>query len=1480
MESKEGAKSALMQAMLGEGSTKFLQGEYIAKIAEADGVIDLVGNKLPSHLRSLRAKLGNLRVSRVENARQDVGVAGLDTEISNLETQILDVKNEITSRLDDYDDAIAMRAYNQDILTHGFHAGSTPIRILPTRASIRKLSIGKSSFGRMFEEASGLEKIMPDAVWADMDLKQKAEFLVSPEGKKASVGAGNFAQRARDWFSRDSGFAQTIVFETNKLTEADLPDEFGRAYDKIRDFANTLKVDQNIVDEGIAKMFAAGAEGSPSKIHDAFIDLFERMIDNSPRIRTAEDKAALKQMYRTTYDEKIHGTVTAGEGGLMHADSTVYELEEGARPRGVPVIEADMLPPYVLPNYKEMELRLRSARSYMNSLKEIDKWGAKKLVGEAYITTANAWRGFNRLWANVVLMGRMPVALPLRIQLEQMLRMEAFGYNSAVGHPLTWWKSVKDKETWDLINDSTYSALGAVLGDFKTISAKPTRAILDILKEPDAVVESLVKRMKAYYSSPSTRKFMDSKLTDAQVVEELQKSDFYWPKFQTIWDDVVKSNIEHGGELSSYEAIVKNIRTEMRQVMGSGSANKKLMDFVRYGKYQIDGQNVDDIDDIVKDVQKLYREGAYKPDVVAFPASTAEFDRINNMPVISQLSRFRDWSFRTFYGSPDKVLGRQPLARQVASREYSRLINLGFDEESAKIGAQVHAARQTADMLFTIGASSSGDMWLKSTMPFFPAWKELAETWLYKVPQALGGGGRIGWLAGAPALAARVRAWTTFFKDSGIAYEDNGTWRVKIPFMGDMFKAISGMNVDDISFSVDSVTSLLPVPSLNSEDALWKGLLPSVGAPTGVALHAMKRAHVPLAGWMEDMFTLYGGDVSLGPAAVDNALLAMGVTPPWMFGRTREMAELQRGNAIHDAIRMEYAEHYNERPKAEDYKTDKAYRHADEEWLNGIYNRAEQGAMWWYWARAIAGTTLPFSIKYGTDADRELASMWKVIRGIEDAGVDEEGQVRDTFLQGFHDAHPEFELFMTGDTAKIVPDDPNAEDTFESYKDEIAFGERQTFEPKQWLVWALGQQEAALHRTILDRVFRKFASSPQEWLLSGFESSQALTEENNRWEAYLLSTDAYAKELGVTDSKGVTVSFADMYKTYYDQKYGKYSDQNTVSLTYEQEQASKALDSLQNLSRFFGAGQLTSDHYLAIRRTLNEVLDPTYTKSKDPVFAATGRWWNQVRSYFDQKNAVWEKIDQVENHRRGKYYRQLAAIENQWASKKIYDKEFGLMPNPQEVMFNKLSPRERQVKLFGWAKLPGEWLSRYQRQKIYGPSKKDDQLDDLTMKIAENEQEFDNIVDANRLSSSSREYEDLRAAYDRKNLALAKDLGVESAYLKWQEPAYKRIDKFTSNPYWHQIVEFVDSGNRMLEAREISPRGSSAADWQVQVAEMVDDLRDKDPKLNKLLEDLGVAYGEGPDDPLVGRDLYWPLFFDGFPGFTPGYLSYGNNRRY
>lgn len=1422
-----------------------------------------------------------------------------DPELVALEAERTALKDQIQVGLSQRDELVHQKAYWESVAEGGFEP-VIPLREFPRARSIAKLGVYKTRWGKVWETASEHARAVPAALFGKDPQTILAYYRANP--KIANISAR--FQRALKYSFANTGTGQRLWFETSVLPEGSLADEaVDRSYRTLRDFGRFLGTPDEVIDNMLTNMAKASETNSRTQLYRAFVNGYEDLIKNSSRLSDL-GKRQLQDMWPELIGDRSAGMIRTGAKTWTKSEPTLWVplVDDGAAAGapikgkvGVPIVEADMIQGFTLPTYEQIKDHVSMFRSWLKSIEEAGKFGSSR-AASWYFHAGHMWRTFNAVWSRAVLLARMPAALPLRIQMEQAIRIEAFGFSSLVKHPLEWWKSVRSLDDFALIADPAADALGVMVRDYLSEQGpgRSGRKVLSMLggeMEKQQLIRAIAGRIKAYAASPSTRVFLNKKLTHKAVVEKLQADEFYWATFGPHWDEIIAEHVAKGGPLTSYEKIVKNIRLEMHQLIQD---DPELLRAARTGKMLVSNDSIvrvlgkkhidtatgkvlhDDPYVLADHLWERYKRGEWKPDVFEFPAHYADYLAMGDRTKQTIARRVSDLMFEKFYQNPDLRFSRRPLFRQIASREYDRLRRIGFSEKRAQEAARVYGARRTADIMFTIGANSSADYFLRSMMPFFPAWKELSETWLLKIPKEISGGGTpLHWATGLLATGRKVDGYLDLIKSTGIIENDNGVWRVKVPLLHNVLNAITGGSWDGVSFSAESLASLFPTPALSEDEPFYKGMLPTLGAPAGTVLHAMSD-HIKALDWVEDTFTLYGGQQSLGPAGIDYFLNSMGWTPPWQGLASQEMSEYRRNWAYVDAVRVAYAEHYGEKPDQADYKDTKEgrrnYARDSAEWMNEIHEEAERASTRYYLVRGLSSFIMPVSLRYSDDASQEMNAIWNVFSGIREA-VGEDDPTAYALLEGMNQSHPELGLYLTGKSIKLTADKDGA-DGFEAFEEEMLYGKRLGFTDKEWLVWAAGQQELAMHRARVDEIMSQYGSTPQEYLTSSFKHSKLRRAEENRWEAYLAHSEEMARLMGVTDREGRPSSFASLYDRFNREKAANYYKTTAISKTLEQQKATEALDALDQLATFFGANQHTDDEYLAVRRTLNEVAELDY-ESKDPVFKAVNWYWDRVRPYFDEKAKIWDKINALPEAERAPYYQQLQVLENEWAKKPMTNRSWGKFPKVQEVMFARLSPPARTVQLASWAKLPVHYLSEFQRQKVYGKSKKDPQLNELALRMSENRMWYQNIINVNAIHPQSSEGEALEARMNAMNAQAAKELGVAKEYNSWQTLPYQRVSEVVDDPFWGDVVRRVDEGRRSLEARDISPRGSTpeAVSYQRGIIRHIEELRAKSPRFNALMNKLEIAYGEGADKPAVGIDLYWVLFFDGFPGYTPGYLS-------
>ena len=104
-------------------------------------------------------------------------------------------------------------------------------------------------------------------------------------------------------------------------------------------------------------------------------------------------------------------------------------------------------------------------------------------------------------------------------------------------------------------------------------------------------------------------------------------------------------------------------------------------------------------------------------------------------------------------------------------------------------------------------------------------------------------------------------------------------------------------------------------------------------------------------------------------------------------------------------------------------------------------------------------------------------------------------------------------------------------------------------------------------------------------------------------------------------------------------------------------------------------------------------------------------------------------------------------------------------------------------------------------------------MEQLATFINQNEEAFDYVVAANDISTSSNEYDRLRAAFDNRAINKANDLGLQNQYRIMQAPVYKRLDELMGkefrDPVWNAVVRQADEIIKRIESEGYSPGGTS-----------------------------------------------------------------------
>jgi len=424
--------------------------------------------------------------------------------------------------------------------------------------------------------------------------------------------------------------------------------------------------------------------------------------------------------------------------------------------------------------------------------------------------------------------------------------------------------------------------------------------------------------------------------------------------------------------------------------------------------------------------------------------------------------------------------------------------------------------------------------------------------------------------------------------------------------------------------------------------------------------------------------------------------------------------------------------------------------------------------------------------------------------------------------------------------------------------------QRQNFSPDEFLRWSIGMNSYSVYRDKLDHAYNALGSTPGDILLHGFERTDTITPLKKEWEDYLEWTE--------TQAPAGQKSFKDLYETWQKSRYGS----DVLTLTDEQEAALELKEALGNAASLFTEGGIRNGDYRAVSGVASEAIGSIdFPESQSAIGKGISWWWENVGDpYGNQVSKLYDRLDNVSNpFDRAKIYEELRGIANN-AKPQTYNGE--KLPTPEQVFFNNMSPEEQKARRLKWASLPVEWLTNFQMQQIgLKPSPK---LEELATFINQNETAFDYTVASNDISTSSNEYERLRAAFDNRAIQKANQLGLQKEYTLMQQPTYKRLDELQGktfhSPTWNTFVRQADEISKRIEAAGYSPGGTSdiAKFYQGWLVNEVRAARENDERFDAVMTDLERTFAPSGKDSIPPDLLTLKLFFSYYGDTAPGYI--------
>jgi hypothetical protein len=1404
------------------------------------------------------------------------GVLGLDDPGVNLDRFAQELQ-EVTAQLDlgpaattfdDYTDLVGRRAHLDDVIRG--RDVQRPLQQIFTRKQLRQLErtakASHGAYGRTLQGVIGFTEKFPGNLvrWTERSPQPNGEF--GEASRSLFIGMDNMY--------KPTGAGEVIVLPHAARHPGALRGPGGivienaveDSFNHLSNIGRTLGLGDRRINEIMGGWSGLIDNPSASRGYDFLKEAWTTMVDESPHLN-AFGKQDLKQMWKGFTSDRSPGwlTVESLDGSLPSPVNyrEVIDPATGAVSRvGKPAIEADQLTVWRTPGVDRLREYLTLTQSTMKQWSKAG-WSKRSVAGLHHAVTTG-WSAVNSFWRTSVLGFRLFGALPARIFNEQMLRIAAYDYASAVWHPLDWFYSTKFGSAKEgagfttLFREHPGSALGVMVDQVQRHPGfQQIKAGREIVTTADGPMfyRAYADRLNKFYASPSTHHWHLENLGDTDATLNAMRTG----KYAENGEDWLLTYAEYG--MDPAEAVGRT-QQELAQLIGTGEGADLVRTAIKRGEVNIDGKNYRvGTSDFAEKLQDMAESGRWQPGTQYMNRSAGDY-----LPLQREtgLTQFRDRLFSTFYSAPDLALSRSPMYRQMATREFKNLLGRGYSADKARRLAQARAARGTADMMFTIGAKTSGEYFLKNINPFFPAYRELATTWLKRVPLRIGEGH---WGLGAAALVRRADIWTDFFKDLGVLQQDEqGKSFVPLPFFAPLVRLVTGIDAEfNVKTGVESFAGILPMPigftGRDEEGNLLplservKGVFPTLGGPATFVLGALNDIlpDEPLK-MAEDYLTLYGTDSSLGPLSVDRFSEAFGFTMPWMTNTTQQYHEDTRTWAVIDGMRLAWPKMIEEFGPPPDATTDPK---AAEKWAEAWLNQGEHYATTTYIMRGIAGMTLPFSIQIEDEGKQDIAVMWTFLNSLPQ---DDESGFKSAYIRSVLASNPKLQPYMTGKTldTRLVDDPSESQDQF---MQAVRNGDIKIRSAQDWSVFAIGSNVMshfqAQKQTIYDTM-----TTPAEFMVD-FEAQRALDEIDRQQDVYLDSTTVVDNYLD-----GQTQSFKDMWETW--EGYNRLRDGKTTPRLSVEEQTILEISQLEDeIAKYFSRNPETSDDYYKIKDLIYEKLDYEPTSA---LGQAKSWYFDKVQSgYYDALDKLYkpgmtaEDFQKIRDHANEYNHRWVNADHPEW----------GEFAPPEEYAFLKLTSEDQQREVAGWADLPAYFLTEFQREQVgYSiPENKQGDASVLANYITRNEIKFDRSIDRYNISTASTTYEINRRVFDQAYADKAKELGLTDYWREANAPEYERLGNALNLTEQTQTWALAEKKARELTNRIetteyatgqfYSAAGSSetAERSRAAMSSAVRTWRKNDAAFDQIIGNLQIWMGE-EGKPLTQDELVDILFFN------------------
>ncbi|MGH9429015.1 MAG: hypothetical protein ACRD2L_22250, partial [Terriglobia bacterium] len=363
-------------------------------------------------------------------------------------------------------------------------------------------------------------------------------------------------------------------------------------------------------------------------------------------------------------------------GEILRTEPTLYRLvedEAGNLVRsGVPAFSADMQHGLRLPSLEKTLEYVSSSKRWLKVAKDSTN-PLRRIPAKALKAGSSVSDVIGRVWKHSVLIGKMPAALPARIIGEEMVRSAAFGHASLVNHPVQWFRSVRSGGEFSLFAEYEASQLG-LLGDqfFTGVQSAQRGKTVVSLADGSIYFDGLGDMISRRFNSPEIRHFYRGKTPEEALAYMLSPEGI-----EHGGEDITRmidSLVDERGLIKTREDAIRRIKLELKQIAGTGEGAEKVAHSLYSGEMLTpDGSLVEaGTKEFSDELARMQKAGEWTPGVAQVPVNDAHLTFGSKT---NELRSFRDKIYGLFYSKPDLYLSRAPLFRQIARREYDRLVS-------------------------------------------------------------------------------------------------------------------------------------------------------------------------------------------------------------------------------------------------------------------------------------------------------------------------------------------------------------------------------------------------------------------------------------------------------------------------------------------------------------------------------------------------------------------------------------------------------------------------------------------------------------------------------------------------------------------------------------------------------------------------------------------------------------------------------------